>query len=834
MRLMLLAALAMGLAAQVVNAGEKLHGNMVLQLRDALPRGDSVADLTLEWPVREGEWSEIGWGYSVAYSRGFHWPRIVKSSGSDAQRTLEVEVEIGPDSWTKGGWARFEIELKRDGDRFSGTYSGTFVPDAISWPGGTANALPPALRETAAAPASARPDYRAGKKVSGAVTGQLTTPWPGDRPMAHALPVAGEHPRLAFRKSDLPRLRKLAAESPVAKAILSRATGRAGSVEPPRMDRIKEDKFTSHPAVIAAFAYCMTGEERFADNARAVLEATIFNNPEGRRGKEIKQDIHHAPRLLALALAYDMAYDGWDEEFRTRCTDELQRRTWELHLGEFEGVRMSGYNPNPWSNHSGIRAACAGLGAMAILDEKNSRGKVMDDAEHIAWMAAIDLRRHYLMSGVGTSGNCMEGTYYKKMTAERGLDYFPPAYENVFGQAFSDGELRDFQFVGDLIEGHEVTQEGWSVGIHSVPPELMPGFKWLLDRTVGLEGDGSFGIATGLEAAFALNLYPYDVEARPPAECFPWMVPDPRKGHWIFRPEFGKKGGIRLILNMRSEILGGSWHTRAGMQCDNNLTAFGKQWLFGPFLPQLAAVPAPNTDLGAKTMDWRATADRTCVIDFDLTPVYYGNVPGDLKYGDTPAAYAKRSNADIVNVPGWRPMVDYGVRGTRSMAIDMSGESGAPLLIAFADRMGIPAFWKDKIDSRYRMTDDEAAFIKAVGLTDRPKLPSSAQKTVCRWQFPLPMGRSHGGHIIYSPGSVDVKGSQFVVKADNGATLSGVAPSGPVSSTLSTDDDANYFVVFTVSPKGVPALRVKGSGMDARVTVGRRTVRFDGNTIILE
>ena len=43
----------------------------------------------------------------------------------------------------------------------------------------------------------------------------------------------------------------------------------------------------------------------------------------------------------------------------------------------------------------------------------------------------------------------------------------------------------------------------------------------------------------------------------------------------------------------------------------------------------------------------------------------------------------------------------------------------------------------------------------------------------------------------------------------------------------------DFFVVITFQPTDPPQVKISGKGLDARVTVGRQTVRFDGEKIIL-
>lgn len=594
--------------------------NMILNLEGGFNgHGGRPTDVELEFPVRAGRWPETGWGYCTGYSRGQHVPRILENRLADEVRTLSIEVKIGPDRWVTGGWAKYEIKLKQDGDGFSGTFTGTHVKSGVPWRGGPKNPLPPALRENPTVQPLAKPDFNKGHEVKGKVTGYLGGSWP-EPVRGHVRPEPGEHPRLAFRKKDLAEMRRRATETPEGKAIVSRAKATLGK------GPTEADKFTSWPACGHAFLYAITGDQKHADKAREIIERTLLDSPAGRKGNGCVQDIHHGPRLQGFALAFDLCYDGWPEDFRLKCIDEIQRRTWELHWGEFEGKGMAGYNPNPWSNHDGIRAACCGLGALAILGEKNSRGRVMECAEEIADWCANDIRRHYLTGGVGTAGYCIEGSFYKWMTAQRGLVYFVPAYENVMGKRIDCDSLRDFEFAGDLMEKRGVAPIGWSVGIHAVPEHMMPGYKWLFDRQVGLQSKKkTMGVKHGLMAPFILALYPYGVEAKHPRESFPWLAPDPRKGHWIFRPNYGHpENDLVLTTNMKSENFKGSWApARAGVHCELKLNAFGKYWLNNTFVPRANAFAAGNTHHGGRVTSWKATNDKTCVINWNMDRALY-------------------------------------------------------------------------------------------------------------------------------------------------------------------------------------------------------------------
>ena len=829
-------------------AAEGDNANVFLYLDRGVQReGTNWVELELEFPLENGKWPEAAWGYTMHLGRGLHQSRILKNETVDNTRRLTIEMDVCPDNWQAGGWATYEIEVTRKGRIFNGTFTGK------CWRGGPLlggehRKMPACLKPGGARLRDGMAARRALKAASegvgtqGTVRGRVGPAWPG-RTAEHRRPAPGEHPRLVFRKHDIPRLRQLARETAEGKAILARALqvlGKGGG---------ETDKFTTWPAVGYGFAYVMTGKQEYADEAREIVRETIFANATGRQGKGCVQDIHHGPRLQGLALAFDLCYDGWAESFRLKCIDEIQRRTWELRLGEFEGKRMSGYNPNPWSNHNAIRVSCAGLGALAVLGEKNSQGNVMEDAEAIADLMAWEAREHF-RTALGGGAYCMEGSYYKVMTLQRGFAHFLPAYENVFGRKVDAGPYGDWDMAGYFIEGKPgelvrgLDPVVWSVGMHTVPEDMLPGVKWLFDRAVGLKGDRSFGIAKGIHAPFIMANYPYDVKEKHPGDCFRWMSPDPRKGHWVFRPTLRDKNDIMVVLNMKSENLRGSWAAaRSGTHCLFDLWGFGRQWFGGSYLVKLYRTPGGNQHLGGVVTSWHATPERTCVINWNMDRAYYEDV--NRKIVKDPAAHAKKKKGKLVATPGWYEQIDYGTRATRSMAVDCSGASGAPLLVALVERVDVPkaraagpeTAGEDSTKTAAAAGSNEnalrAMFMKETGIEvrtmngggGRAETPPDA---TTRWSLPMPPGKV--------PPMVRIDGNRFKLGYSSGPTIAGVftGPAKLRSDVVMCDGRGDYFCVFTLQDKEPPFMLVEGEGLDAVVRAGNRTVRYDGEGLVLE
>ena len=819
-----------------VRAAEAIHGNVVLVCERGIARGDAFrTDVEFEFPVRQGNWPKEGWGYATWFSRGFHEAKLVKLAGEGDTLKLSLDVKVVGDHWVNGGRAKYEITVKWAGEKLSGSYTGSVVLDGakgLNFPDPAQRAAAPPERKVNPAflakltgeqpPKEAAPSGPRATEVSGKVTGRITAPWP-ELIKGHVPIQGGEHPRLIFRKAEMPRLKKLAAETPAGQAILAQAKA-AGGRGPH-----EGDKFTTWPAVGYGFLYQMTGDRKHAEQARQIVDSTIFRNKMGRRGNSVTQDIHHGPRCQGLALAFDLCCDAWDEAYRLKCIDEVELRARELIVGKFEGQIMSGYNPNPWSNHNAIRVGCAALGALAVHGEKNSRGEVIDFTKELAVLAR-ELREHY-RTGLGKSGYCMEGGFYKVMTMQRGSVHGIHAMERAWGWKVL-ADLGDFDLVGYFMEASPGGTPGlapvaWAVGLGTVPADMMPGIKYLHTRTVGLEGNRSFGIGHGLLAPYALATYPFDVEEKPPWESLRWAAPDENKGHYIIRPTWKDRSDIVLVMNLKCESLRGSWAADVGRSGPNmhlRLHGLGRLWLDGLYLPRAVGVSAFNPHQGAVITSQRMTKDRTLVIDMNTDRAYLMELPGGGQ--SRPQDFGGKA---IVNLVYWpRPFVDFGIRGRRSMAIDCSGKSGSPLLVASVDRISLADVAAGPAAKPKELSEDEKKFQELLKKLGKGKPASRAAKeegTV--WSLPLARGA----------GPVDTAGRQFTIGAANGPNLAGVlvAPDKLNDGTAAASaKDGTYFVVFTLQDGAPPKFELQGAGLDAVVKVGGRKVRFAGDTLLLE
>ncbi len=296
-----------------------LHGAMV---RDAA-RPDDAANLTLYLRVRDGQWQRA-WGKGMTVSEH---PGIVTdwAVGGDRIR-FNLELLAEGDFWVKGAWPAFlTVQLKRGEDgRVTGNYAGTFN----------------------------------GNEVSGNVEGDMLAL--REAPEGFSRPAPDEHPRVLFRKQDIPALRKKL-DTPLGKAYR---------------------RVASDPINLGVLCQ-LTGEKKYAERAmdsiraRYTGEIPVYGFGSGGFGHEI----------FMVAVTYDLCVDAWPEPFVKDI-----RRQLEAFTERQQHVLMTSHaNFHPCSNYYGPGRGVPGVVSMALWGEKGPMPRPLrhpvEDARPIGPMA---------------------------------------------------------------------------------------------------------------------------------------------------------------------------------------------------------------------------------------------------------------------------------------------------------------------------------------------------------------------------------------------------------------------------------------------------------------
>jgi hypothetical protein len=512
-------------------------------------------------------------------------PKDLKISpdGLDGPITFQTET-------LEGDLASFTINLK--GQRVAGwvvgEWSGTYTPE-----GGQPQEIRGYFRgnvgNKAYIPEAAKVDDR---------------PW--FTPVAGHVPVQpGEHPRVFFRKTDLPELRRRAA-TPEGQVIIKRLrellNGSDGESMPtsfnPATKAYADNKFKavtgtytiSHAAGFG-FLYQLTGDAKYAQLARECVEKGFA----GQRNSDDRYawvapggELRAGPSIAWTAVAYDLCYDAWPEDFRQKVALAIQDYSdakggeWnepeQLNMKEMVLTPKQG----PGSNHYGAVNGGCGIAMLAIAGDPGV------DAAKVEKYLKV-LRRgvvRHLSAGWGDGGYYNEGwgasrvgtqgawlCFLQALRVARGEDYLnvdrpnasyvtmiprtllvlgPPAYfpyRSNMGPTYGNPEI------GAKDQRSGFSHGGYfSEGFGAVADKHKPALLWTYNK---LFADDPFDLASPYphRAMLALINWPTftNVSERNPGEILPLVVRDTLWDHFAFRNRFADKNDILTTLLVRND-----------------------------------------------------------------------------------------------------------------------------------------------------------------------------------------------------------------------------------------------------------------------------------------
>ena len=278
-------------------------------------------------------------------------------------------------------------------------------------------------------------------------TARWWVPTKGFRPVA-----PGEHPRLFFRKEDVPALRKKA-QTPEGKAIVERLRlllGNGGAALPtlfnatPPHNHNKSPKlpagvFTTWHGAGYGMLYVLTGEKKYADLSHKAVQLTFDGkmDRDNRYGWAVPgTTLRAGPILAGIGLAYDFCYDAWPDDFRRKVALSIQDYARKPHeSGGKEPVTLellagrTGYPPA--SNHYGAHV-CAGTGVLAILGDPG-----VDTPKLTCRLAEFEANlARDLCHGFGDHGWYSEGHHPSRLNANLGILPFMMALRTAAGRDY--------------------------------------------------------------------------------------------------------------------------------------------------------------------------------------------------------------------------------------------------------------------------------------------------------------------------------------------------------------------------------------------------------------
>jgi len=267
----------------------------------------------------------------------------------------------------------------------------------------------------------------------------------------------GEHPRLLFRKSDLPELRAKA-RTPEGQAMIKHLErlldGKSGDQMPPAYSDAtgpytlgKNKVYTLDTIGVYTFGhvagygllYQLTGEKKYAELGRKCFELAL----NGQRDRDDRYSwvgpgggLRAGPVLGWYAVGYDLCYDGWDEQTREKfgkAIEQYHDRNQNPNSKKAVSLEaLTGGTMPPYSNHFGMQVGGAALALMAINGEPWVNQDRIDSLLKISESSMI----RNVSEGFGDGGFYPEGDGTGSMSAF--IAYLPaiPAWKNALGKDF--------------------------------------------------------------------------------------------------------------------------------------------------------------------------------------------------------------------------------------------------------------------------------------------------------------------------------------------------------------------------------------------------------------
>ena len=400
--------------------------------------------------------------------------------------------------------------------------------------------------------------------------------WPSD--VEDWVPVKpGEHPRLLFRKSDLPELKRRA-ETPVGRIIMKRLN-----------DQLTRRPFTTWHSAGHAFLYRITGKQEHADKAKILMQATLNGkgDPDGRYTYPGNGQLRAGPVLAGVALAYDLAYDGWDEEFRQTFVKKVMTENNYFH--EIPTRPRHG----PGCNHYGAHQGGAGVAMLALRGDPGVDNKIIED-----YLAKIvHNAKREIDKGYGLRGYYYEGHHCGRLSSNTGLIPFIQCYRIAAGKDLvknsvnaswlaakwvpelilqPDGSYSDLErgmYCRNFQRGQQLSSDGdFCQGFGIIPEKYRRALLWTFNNVVQPKENKDYDVVEyPHHGIYALVNWPIGEKEQNPIELFPRVFHDPGPNYFIFRTGYSRGDDI-----ITTALMGSRPRSGRGMAAGGSIMVAGR------------------------------------------------------------------------------------------------------------------------------------------------------------------------------------------------------------------------------------------------------------------
>jgi len=470
---------------------------------------------------------------------------------------------------------------------------------------------------------------------------------------------------------------------------------------------------------------------------------------------------------------------------------------------------------------------------------------------NVQYMKLFEMGRRMMLlhyrEGVGTGGFQAEvGGYSAIATASAAM--YAPAYRKMFGRDCSpyadislyvprkmfahvygpNGEM----YAQDINGTPKISPGVFGILFPVVPDEWKPAVLWGWHRHAGVEGVGDAESAERLLSyhaghshwnwIYSFLHYPLDMKPQRPQGILPltWEAPD--FGYFGFRNAWQGKDDFIAQVFLKAHRIGGWNGPNAGTF---RLLGLGHVWAYGPSdrnrsrweenVVQLPENPEINVGACGNLTHIETSAGGSGVVSMGLSDVY-ATASTDRK-GRKPRLYEAYGNIRVDSA-----FKDSGITGMRSIGVDYSGKCGAPCLFVVVDNI---SGGKDKV---WTWAVDSSEAKRKKGEPTNLDLTTVADNT---FTIMHEDGATLKGTFI-TPEYVRVtKELRKTTMTGGGGSSAGKTLDRPVYGVFAEGGD-HYFCVVTIGKGDAPEVTAEGKGLAAKVTVGKQTIRFDGEKIV--
>jgi hypothetical protein len=459
-----------------------------------------------------------------------------------------------------------------------------------------------------------------------ALGGPQEPPWPSPVP-GYKAPAPGEHPRLLFRREDLPGIKERAA-TPEGKLLVERLRRQLNGSDGESMPPAENPKTGKQPdgsgdfeksappgsytySHTAGFGmlYLLTGDRKYADLGRKCMEKALAGVRDVDNRYSFRQPtgaLRAGPALGWTALGYDLCYDGWDAEFRKRVAQAIadyNEGQW-MSLGEL----AQGKRQHPGSNHWGMQIGGAALALLAVMNdpgvdmgqvgpwlEANGKAMIRNMTEGFGNGA-------FFAEGDGTGSMSSHIAFVTGLQAWRtagGRDYIAPRpnaqwlvlrwfFQTVPKPGSSNPPDWFWPHRGgyphNIWDRDGVSGGGYfSQGFGILTPEQKAGVLWFYNHSPLRDLDAKNATPLDTPSRYphhtvcALANWPFGLEERNPAEVMPRCFRDAKWQFYAFRNRWQDENDIVITTLLRAS------KGNMGAPADGTLKiqAFGKRQEWG-------------------------------------------------------------------------------------------------------------------------------------------------------------------------------------------------------------------------------------------------------------